>query len=177
MKRRIVIGILVLAAVALISGASLLALATPGSADDPYITISYLTETFRTQIMKEVDDTSAKLTEGFDAKIKLLETQLQSTNPASPQEPGNADRFSVVTLTRGQSLTCSVGTELMLRVGTANAKGTTSPALVNYTSAESIASGTTLITNNMYLVTIEGNGVTATADTVRLMVRGDYKVS
>jgi hypothetical protein len=29
----------------------------------------------------------------------------------------------------------------------------------------------------MYLVTIEGNGIMATAETVRVMVRGDYRIS
>ena len=177
MKRRIVIGILVLAVVALISGASLLAFASPGSSDDPFITLSYLMDKFRPQIMKEVSDTEKKLTDNFDTRINTIQTQLQISPTAPPQVSENADSFAVVTLSMGQSLSCSIGAEIMLRVGTANASGASAPALVNYTTGETTASGAALVTNNMYLVTIEGNGITATADTVRVLVRGDYKTS
>jgi len=177
MKRRIATGILVLAAIALVSGATLLALASPGSQEDPVITLSYLTDKFKPEIISEVKAAEKRITDSFDVQINTIQTQLQSQGAVAPQEPEDADRFIVVTLTKGQSLSCSIGTEIMLRVGTANAVGSTSPALVNYTSAASIESGTALVVNNMYLVTIDGSGVTATADTVRLMVRGEHKVS
>jgi hypothetical protein len=64
----------------------------------------------------------------------------------------------------------------MLRIGTANGFGS-APALVNYTDGATLAAGTALTTNHMYLVTIEGNGVRATADTVRVLVRGSYKIT
>jgi hypothetical protein len=66
----------------------------------------------------------------------------------------------------------------MLRVGTANAYvGNSAPALVNYTSGGTLGNGAGLTANHMYLVTIEGNGVTATAPTVRVVVRGEYKIN
>jgi len=177
MKRRIIVGIVVLATVALISGASLMAFATPGTQTDPFITLSYLTDVFKPQIMAEVGKTEQDLKASFDARIAALEEQLDSSQSGSnPTTPGSADVFSVVTLRNGQSLTCSVGTEIMLRIGTANGAGS-APALVNYTSGTTLAAGSALTTNNMYLVTIEGNGIKATAETVRVLVRGDYKIS
>ena len=176
MKIKIITGIFVLASIALVSGATILALATPGTQEDPFITLNYLNNSFKPQIMDEVRSTERELTRTFDAKIAELEAKLQTSQGGSSQTSSSADRFSVVTLSRGQSLTCSVGAEIMLRIGSATGFGT-APALVNYTSGATLAAGTELTVNHMYLVTIEGNGVRATADTVRVLVRGSYRVS
>jgi len=178
MKRKIFIGIAVLAAVAFVSGVSILAFAAPGSQDDPFITLSYLNEVYKAEIMSEIKKTEQDMTEKFNSRISALESQLQSGqgNITLTPAPGGADVFSVVTLRNGQSLTCSVGAEIMLRIGTATGFGT-APALVDYTGGATISSGTALTTNHMYLVTIEGNGVRATADNVRVLVRGSYKIT
>jgi len=180
MKRKLAIGAAVLAAVILISGASALTYAfTPGTQADPFITLSYLREVFRPQIMNEVRNIEQQMTQRFNARVNELEAQLQAGGGAGgggQPATSTADRFHVVTLRRGQTLNCSVGAEIMLRVGTATGRGS-APALVNYTSGSTLSAGTALTPNNMYLVTIEGNGVTATADTVRILVRGTYQIS
>ena len=176
MKNKIITGIAVLAAVALISGASILAFAASGSQTDPLVSLSYLTDIFKPQIMNEVKQVEQELTQEFESRIALLESQLQSNQGSSPSAPDSADVFSVVTLSKGQALTCSVGTEIMLRIGTATGSGS-APALVNYTKGETLSSGSSLTVNNMYLITIEGNGIKATADLVRVLVRGNYKIS
>ena len=177
MKKKIFVGMVVLAAVALISGASILAFATPGSQTDPLITLSYLTDIFKPQIMADVKDTGDEMAKEFNARITELESKLQA-NPGGSGSGGTgpADSFKVVTLTKGQTLTCSVGVEIMLRIGTAEGTGT-APALVNYTTGTTLSAGTALTANNMYLVTIEGNGIKATADSVRVLVRGSYRIT
>ena len=175
MKNKIIISILVLAAIALVSGASILAHASPGTQTDPFVTLSYLTDIFRPQMMADVGKTEQELIQSFNSRIATLEAQLESWHSSSAAAPGPADSFSVVTLSRGQQLTCSVGTEIMLRIGTATGSGS-SPALVDYTDGDTITSGTALATNHMYLITIEGNGIRATADLVRVLVRGNYKL-
>ena len=177
MKMKIITGIVVLAVITLISGATILATAAPGTTQqDPFITLDYLTNTFKPQIMAEIKNTEQELLRTFDAKIADIEARLKANQSIVSQTPGSADRFSVVTLNRGQSLTCSVGAEIMLRVGTANGSGST-PALVNYTTGDALSPGNALTANNMYLITIEGNGVRATADTVKVLVRGSYRIS
>ena len=177
MKRRLIIGTLVIAAIMLVYGAGMMASASPGTQTDPFITVSYLTNIFKPQVMTDVEKTEKELVEKFEARIAALEQQLQSgQGGSSPTSPDAADKFNVVTLSRGQSLSCSVGTELILRIGTANGVGT-APSLVNTTSGTTLSSGTALTANNAYLVTIEGNGITATADTVRVMVRGTYRIT
>jgi len=177
MKRRIFIGIAVLAVAAFIFGLSILAFAAPGAQSDPFITLSYLNDIYKAGIMNDVIKAEQDMTQKFDSRISTLESQLQSGQGGSATTAASsADVFSVVTLSSGQSLTCSVGVEIMLRVGTATGFGA-SPALVNYTSGAILAPGSALTANHMYLVTLEGNGVRATADTVRVLVRGNYKVT
>ena len=176
MKPKIAAGILVIAAIAMISGATLLAYASPGTQTDPFITMSYLTNIFRPQVMSDVDKAAQELTDDFNEQIAELEAQLEASRNSAVPASTAADRFSVITLSRGQQMTCSVGTEIMLRIGTATGSGA-APALVDYTDGDAISSGTELAANHMYLVTIEGNGIRATADTVRVLVRGVYKIS
>jgi len=177
MKRRVIICIVVLAAVTLISGVSILAFASPGTETDPFVTLSYLTGIFKPQVMTDVAKIEQDLTQKFEDRISELERQFQSSQSGSgPAAVKDSERFTVVTLRRNQSLTCSVGTEIMLRIGTANGFGT-APALVNYTTGDTLAAGSALTTNHMYLVTIEGNGIRSTADSVRVLVRGDYRIS
>lgn len=175
MKTKVIVSLVLLAAFAFVSGAGLLALASPGTQADPFITLSYLTNIFRPQVMTEVGRTEQELTQKFEARIAALEAQLQASQGTGPAAQNTADRFSVITLSRGQAMTCSVGTEIMLRIGTATGSGT-APALVDYTTGDTLAAGTALTANHMYLVTIEGNGVRATADTVRVLVRGNYRI-
>jgi len=176
MKLKIITGIVVLAAIALISGATILAMASPASQQDPLITLDYLVNTFKPQILSDVRNSEQVLSRSFDAKITDLEERLLSNQANSNQvAPGASDVFTVVALTKDQSVTCPVGTEIMLRIGTATGSGT-SPALVNYTSGAALEPGATLVANNMYLVTIEGNGVKATSDSVRILIRGNYKI-
>ena len=176
MKPKIATGIVVIAVIALISGATILATAAPGTQNDPFVTLDYLNSIFKPQVMAEVKNTEQSILRSIDTKISDVEARLLASQGGMVTVPGVADKFSVVTLKRGQSLTCSVGAEIMLRIGTANGFGS-SPALVNYTSGGAMEPGTALTANNMYLVTIEGNGVKATADTVRVLVRGNYKIS
>ena len=175
MKQKLAAGIVFLAVAALISGASMLASASPGTASDPFITLSYLTDVFKPQLMGEVKTIEQEITQSFNTRISEIVAQIGSGQGSSPaaSEPAG---FSVVTLSRGQTLVCSIGVEVMLRIGTATVTGST-PGLIDYTTGAALASGSSLTTNHMYLVTIEGNGLTATADTVRVLVRGDYRVS
>ena len=173
MKHKIIVGIVVIAVVLLVSGATLLATTATGSQADPLVSLSYLTDIFRPKIIEEIAQKEQELTRAFDERIAELES-MQSGSAGGAQN--SADKFAVVTLSNGQTLTCSAGAELMLRIGTAAAFGT-APALVDVTDGSTISDGSALAVNHMYMATIEGNGVKATAATVRVLVRGSYKLS
>ena len=177
MKMKFAKVVFVLVVVAIVSAAAILAVAAPGTQDNPFITMNYLENVFRAQMRNELRNAERELQEDFEARIAELEEKLEQMQEQGVvvQQPGSEDRFSVVTLSNGQSLTCSVGVEIMLRIGTATAMGST-PALVNYTNGETLEAGNALVVNNMYLVTIESNGIRATSETVRVLVRGSYAI-
>ena len=178
MKNKIIIVIIVLAIVTFCSGAGILAFASqspPASQGDPLITLSYLTNVFTPQIMAETDKAAVVLTADFEARIAELEAALQANQSNQTTTPDDAKSFKLVTLAKGQTLTCSVGAEMMLRIGTATGVGS-APALVDYTDGVTLSAGTALVTNHMYLVTIENNGAKASTDNVKILVRGTYSI-
>ena len=82
-----------------------------------------------------------------------------------------------VDLTSGQVLTGDIGCEVMLRVGTAVCVSPSSPGLIDETAATALNNGSALVQNHLYMMTIEGRGVRATAGTTKLLVRGSYTVA
>ena len=85
--------------------------------------------------------------------------------------------FVLVTMSSGQTLKGEVGTEVMLRVGTAVCTASSTPGLIDTTSAGTLNNGGALEKNHLYMMTIEDRGVKATASTVKVLVRGSYTVA
>jgi hypothetical protein len=173
-KKKILIALGVVVAVAVISGASILAATTLGTQSDPLVTLSYLTQKMKPQIMNDVNSSisaaEASLQPTLDAQISQFKSDIDSKLGGSSSQ---SDGFAVITLSKNQTLTCSVGTELLLRVGTATGTGS-APALVDSTSGSTLSSGGTLAANHMYMVSIQGNGIKATSSSVKILVRGSY---
>ena len=135
--------------------------AEAGSSDDPLVTLSYLNGTFLDSILERVDEKIA-----------------QRNNQSSGQASGTAaDTFTVVTLSNGQTLTGSIGCEVMLRVGTAVCVSPSNPGLIDESAAVTLNNSGALVTNHLYMMTIEGRGVKATSGTVKLLVRGGYTIA
>lgn len=137
-----------------------------GTDDDPLVTLSYLKETFMDDIMKKVDE-----------KIANRNTQLAQQLGGQVGSGENvASTFTVVTLSNGQILTGDIGCEVLLRVGTAVCVSPSTPGLIDQSSAAVLNNNGALIQNHLYMMTIEGRGVKATAGTTKLMVRGGYTI-
>ena len=158
-KNRWVPPLLVLLVLCGVLNVTLSAAAEPGSSDDPLVTLSYLNETYMDTIMERVDQ-----------KIAQRNAQLSGVTSA-------ASVFTVVTLSSGQVLTGDIGCEVMLRVGTATCVSPSSPGLIDETAASTLNNGGALVQNHLYMMTIEGRGVRATADTTKLLVRGSYTIA
>lgn len=155
-KKRIFV-ITLCAVLALALGFSVFAATSYGSEDDPLITKSYLTQVLLPQLQEDFK-------EELDAAVADIEKD-------------GSGEFSVITLSKGQTVKCGVGCEIMLRIGSAEAYEESSPAMVNTTTAESIFKGYKLEVNNLYLVTIEGNGFKATSDNTKVLIKGDYTIA
>lgn len=125
------------------------AAAEAGSAGDPLVTLSYLNETFLPKILSQVQ---------------------QKTSG------GGGSVFEAVSIPKGQALTLGVGAEVMLRAGTAVCAAGSAPGLIDETSGGSLNNGGALVQNHLYMATVEGRSVKASAD-ARVMVRGSYSVA
>ena len=146
-----------------------------GSSGDPLVTLSYLQQTYLGQILAEVDakltQRNAQLTTEIDAKIADV------AGSVSGEDGGTAQTFTVVTLTKGQILTGELGCEVMLRVGSAVCAAPSAPGLIDESTAATLNNGGPLVQNHLYMMTIEGRGVKATAATTKLLVRGGYSIA
>lgn len=141
-----------LLALCAIAGITVYAAYNYGTKDDPLITKSYLDEVLTPELMAE------------------LEAQLNAAGSDTDAA------FKVLTLSKGQTVTCQVGCEVMLRIGTATASGADSPVMVDTTSGSTLENGGALVKNHLYMVTIVNNGFTAYADTTKVLISGSYTV-
>jgi hypothetical protein len=96
---------------------------------------------------------------------------------SGPVYSAGGESFVVVTLSKGQILTGGIGCEVMLRVGEAVCTADSAPGLIDETDASTLNSGNSLVRNHLYMMTIEGRGVKANSDTVKVLVRGSYTVA
>ena len=139
--------------------------AVAGGSYDPLVTLSYLNDTFLGEILNKVDEKIA-------ARNSQIVQQLGGTMGSS-----TSSTFTVVTLTSGQVLTGEIGCEVMIRVGAAVCVASSSPGLIDETTAGTLNNGGALAQNHLYMMTIEGRGVKATAATTKLLVRGSYSIA
>jgi hypothetical protein len=165
MKRR-TIGLILAFAITALSAAGIGAYAasTYGTSSDPLITLSYLTGTLTPSLMGQFQ-------EQLSSEVAELQKEIDAAGG------GSADSYKVISLKSGQVVTGGVGCEVLLRVGTAVCQASYSPGLVDMTGGGTLDSGGSLAANHLYLVTIEGGGLKATASTVMVLIRGSYTVS
>lgn len=168
------LGAVSLAAVCLGAGA---ALAASGDQNDPLVTLSYLNQTAIPQIVKQVEDSTAirqkELEQSFSSQVEQYKREAAQGGSGS----SSAASYTLVTMTSGQVMTLDVGCELLLRVGSASVKSEDNPALIDLSAGGTVNSGTSLTKNHLYMATISDRTVTATAGTVKLLVRGGYTVA
>lgn len=166
------LGALTLSAALLGSGA---ALAAGGGQNDPLVTLSYLNQTAIPQVVKQVEDKVA-------ARQKELEQALADQINQYKQQGGQGGgavnaTYTLVTMSSGQVMSLDVGCEVLLRVGNAEVRADSSPALIDLSSGGTVNTGVSLTKNHLYMSTIEGRTITASASTVKLLVRGGYSVA
>jgi len=138
-----------------------------GSEGDPLVTLSYLEEVFMEEVLGKVD-------EKIDERNRDIAQEIGGQVGAGS---ATSETFTVVTMANGQTLTGDIGCEVMLRVGTASCVAPSSPGLIDETTAGILNNGGKLEKNHLYMMTIEGRGVLATAETTKLLVRGSYTIA
>ena len=150
------------------------ALAASGDKDDPLVTLSYLEQTVLPDVVNQVE-------EKLDARQEELSKDLAGQIDQYKQQVANAGggsgaSYTLVTLTNGQTMALEVGCEVMLRVGSATVQAATSPALIDISTGGTINGGASLTKNHLYMSTIADRTITASGESVKLLVRGGYTV-
>ena len=154
---------LLLAAVILTGGIS--ALAAAGTSDNPLVTLSYLTDTFKKSILAQTDSKLAAAQSTYEAK---LEQKIQSSG-----NNGTAiGAYSVMRMTNGQTLTLNTNCEVMLRSGTVHYSGN---ALTDTTSGGVLVQGNTVQKNHLYF-SADGTAILQATSSATVLIRGNYHV-
>ena len=152
-------------------------LAAVGDENDPLISLSYLQQTVLPNILTQVETNTLQqqqqLSADLSAQISQYKTDIQAL--VSSDSTGS-DSYTLVTLSKGQTLYLNVGCEMMLRVGSATVNAATSPALIDVTTGGTINNGTALTKNHLYMSTIPDRTLTPDTDTVKLLMRGSYSI-
>ena len=163
---RLTIVIVAILALALGTGIGIMAAGTAGSADDPLITLSYLNDKFKADLLKDIDALIKTRGDEITAKVSASGAGTTGETPA--------DVFKVVVLGAGQKLILNEGAELLMREGTAAVIG---DAFSNTTKGEATPAGAAVLINNMYLASSASSGIQAGTDTVKVLVRGTYTIT
>lgn len=151
-----------------------------GTKADPLLTLSYLTQTaipaILEQVKGKVNAYQEELAGKLDQSIQGYTAQMEKIVGEETGEK-TAASYIVVTLTKDQQLKMDIGCEVMLRIGTAQCVSPSNPGLINTTTGATINNGSALEVNHLYMATITGRAIKATANTTKVLVRGSYTVA
>ena len=149
------------------------------SSEDPLISLSYLTETFRPSIEKDYKERIAVLEEKIAQLTNGTGTGTTET-PAAPTEStaGAMPGYEVVELKYGDCLFANDACDIMLRSGSAFCIAPdATQGISDYTAGVEILNKESLTKNHMCLIPRgDGRGIMATAQSVYVMVRGEYTI-
>lgn len=167
-------GAIVLASVTLIGAFSVSA--TGGDQADPLITLSYLTQVIKPELLSKVDEQVAANEQALVSKVdaaisdysKKMEEALGGTN-------GEEAVYTVIELSKDELLCPVTGGEILLRAGSASVLAGSVPVLHDATTGAAVGIGGTLQLNHLYVIPLEGAVISATTDCT-LLVRGEYVV-
>ncbi len=146
----------VTAAVMCFLSAFTVVLAEPGTTDDPLISKSYIDTVLMPQIKAYIEE--------------------KVGGTGSTGTPQVAESFKVVEMKMGQTLMCSAGTELILRMGSAEIIATEKGGLADTTAGYDLGDKTAMPANHLLIVPVaDGRGIVAIND-VLVMVKGGYEL-
>lgn len=166
-----------LAAVCLTVGAAVAA--GEGTQADPLITLSYLNQTAIPAVLEQVDGKAQayqeELAGKLDEAIQQYTAQMEELVGGESAQQHTA-AYTVITLQKDQQLNMDIGCEVMLRIGTAQCVSASNPGLINTTTGSTLNNGNALEVNHLYMATITGRSIKATANVTKVLVRGGYTI-
>ena len=173
MRNRIVAAVLLAAVLVTGLGA---ALASPGTAEDPFVTLSYLTQTYYPELERAMLEQAQAGTADMEkaALDRLAELSAGYLADAKQDKGLYSDVFLSLTLARDEVLTLSAGSSLQFEAGVVSL-AFSSGRLIDVTTGTTVDGSGTLTAGHHY-VAAENTACTVTArsDAVYLSVCGYY---
>ena len=138
--------VLLLAVAVLAGGLGAYAAGAAGTQGDPLISMSYRYDVLAPSIR-------SAYTSRIESEARELEESVQNSLADA------AGAFEAVSLAEGEGTPCPAGTQLLFRSGTAAATA----ALTDLTTGETLAAGSALAANHLYLATDDCELIASTA--------------
>lgn len=151
--------------------------AQPGSAQDPIVTESYVTQAIANALSGQV--TPMVTTAVQTAITQQITPLVQSTVQADISKLPSAGGLSVVQLQKGQELVAQAGTEVILRSGGAAVylPATAGGGFADITAGKNIGQGGVVPSNHLLIAArSDGRSIVPKAASCLLMVIGAYTV-
>ena len=128
--------------------------ATPGTNEDPLISLSYINDTLLPEIYAYINE-----------KVDSI---------ANSNQTNESSEFKVIDVKKGQKIQGGNGCEMILRMGSATIVASKSGGLSDVTDGYDLGQDTPMPANHLIIVPVgDGRGITMTADG-KIMIKGTY---
>ncbi len=141
------------------------AAAAQGGADDPLVTLSYLTDIFTPKMEEKVTEAVKANETALSKQLDTAITGYENRVDEALKSAGGA-AFQKKSLSSKETATWDVGREFLLVSGSAKAVGT----LTDTTAGTTVKDGTALTAGHLYITAADESGLTATAS-AQIMAR------
>ncbi len=176
-----------------------------GTKSDPLVTLGYITDELQPYIMNKVDEAiqtkSAEFSDQMNAQTVKFQKELDDkiatigANAAGTTDEAFVDAvadaviakmgstvpsgasagYTKVEVASGKTVTGKIGTEILLRLGSASCVASGDTGLIDLTAGTTLSNGKALSANHLYMITIDGRGFKASANTT-VFIRGQYTI-
>ncbi len=170
MKNKFIVATLVSSVLMTTFTTSIVSGADAGSNSDPLVARSY------------VDSKIAELKTYIDTSIASAIANINSSNNNNTDNNNttttpSSSQYTVVPVSKGQTIIGGEGTEMILRSGRATVVSTTSNGLVDMTTGIDALANSEVQKNHLMIVPRnDGRGFKVTTDNTNVMIRGNYEI-
>ena len=169
-----IFGAVILTAVAIVGGFS--ASATGGDQTDPLVTLSYLTQVVKPELLNKVDEKVAANEQALVGKVDAaIKEYSQKMEQALGGGGGDNSVYTVVALSAGELLCPDAGSDVLLRTGKAKVASGKVPVMIASTSGSTVSIGGVLVANHLYVTPLDSAVIMAESECT-VLVRGGYTV-
>jgi len=153
--------------------------AVKGKTDEFAGILEARSEQYKKDLEKIISDFRASFSGDLndEAFINAVADAVIAKAGGSPSSPDGSSSVMVkVVVPAGKTLTGMIGTQILLRLGSATVQASGTPGLIDLTSGGELADGRALERNHLYFISVDGRGLKA-GEEATVFVLGEYTIS